>query len=169
MSVHGPRGREGLSFSELPWPRSPAQHPALGPTSHRPHTETCRVLCPGSWASWSERAESLVTWASCRPGLPPCSLPPSPTSPASASPDTRRSSWPGWAPASSGAPAALPGEAPAFVAAATGLHTRIAWGPLGSAWPGQPRLPVPAWPSLLWPRPHPHRKVLRRASWRVNP
>lgn len=120
----------------------PAPYPP-GPTSHRPHTETCRVLCPGSWASWSERAESPVTWARRCPGLPPCS-PRQPHSPASASPNTRRSSWPGWAPASSGAPAALPGEAPASVAAATGLHTRTAWGPPGSAWPGQPPALAPA-------------------------
>ena len=66
-----------------------------------------------------------------------------PHSPASASPDTRRSSGPGWAPASSGAPAALPGEAPASVAAAMGLHTHTAWGPPGSAWPGQPPIPTP--------------------------
>lgn len=52
-----------------------------------------------------------------------------PHSPASASPDTHRSCWLGWAPASSGAPAAPPGEAPAAVAAAMGPHTHTAWWP----------------------------------------
>lgn len=49
-------------------------HPCLVPSSYPPpHTGTCLGLCPGSWASWSERAKSLVTLGRHCSGPPPCS------------------------------------------------------------------------------------------------
>lgn len=49
----------------------PAPHPCLVPSSYPPpDTGTCHGLYPGSWASWSERAESLVTLARHCPGSP---------------------------------------------------------------------------------------------------
>lgn len=75
--------RDGLSFLKPAWawthplsspqalpdalqpgPQACPPNPCLVPPSYPPpDTGTCHGLYPGSWASWSERAESLVTLA----------------------------------------------------------------------------------------------------------